>query len=74
MDFSQINKLSAKSFNDQKNLIKRIGKGQTVHCADCGQVLQLRVPGKNPRQQEQEALYGIHCPRGCTDIELEFEA
>ena len=70
MDFSQVNKLSAKSFNDQKSLIKRIGNGQTVHCADCGQVLQLRVPGKS---QRDDARYGIRCTKGCTDIELEFE-
>ena len=71
MDFSRINKDSTKSFNDQKNLIKRMGKGQQSTCPKCGQILQLRVPGKQLAAEEQK--YGIYCPKKCTDIELEFE-
>lgn len=76
MDFSHINKDSAKSFNEQKNLIKRMGKGQRVNCPKCGQSLQLRVPGKQQatEQHGDEPRYGIYCPKKCTDIELEFEA
>lgn len=72
MDFSRINQATAQSFNEQKNLIKRIGKGQAVHCQQCGQLLQLRVPGKDASADSQR--YGIFCPKKCTDIELEFEA
>ncbi|MCL1037611.1 hypothetical protein L2725_10770 [Shewanella corallii] len=77
MDFTQINKDSARSFNEQKNLIKRMGKGQRVSCPECGQSLQLRVPGKQQAAEENksgEQKYGIYCPKKCTDIELEFEA
>jgi hypothetical protein len=65
LDFSTINKSSAKSFNEQKNMIKKIGKGQTVLCLTCDQPLQLSV------SSEQET--GVKCPKGCTQIGLEVE-
>ena len=71
MDFSQINKVSAKSFNQQKQLIKRLGMGQQIQCPECGQCLQLKVPGKQEQVCSQK--YGIYCKRRCTDIELEFD-
>ena len=65
LDFSAINKSSAKSFNEQKNMIKKIGKGQTVLCADCKQPLQLDVSSENET--------GVKCVKGCTQVGLEVE-
>lgn len=66
LDFSAINKSSAKSFNEQKNMIKKIGKGQTVFCVTCKQPLQLCV--------SSEGENGVKCAKGCTKIGLEVEA
>ena len=65
LDFSAINKTTAKSFNEQRNLIKRIGKGETVLCATCQQPLTLSV--------SSEGEPGVSCAKGCTRIELELE-
>ena len=65
LDFSQINKTATKSFNEQRNLIKRIGKGETVLCASCQQPLTLSV------SMEQEP--GVNCQKGCTSITLELD-
>ncbi|MCE9678114.1 hypothetical protein LZP69_02750 [Shewanella sp. AS1] len=70
LDFSGINKTTAKSFNEQKNLIKRLFKGNTVLCDVCRQPLQLVVPVES----DTEGKYGVFCKKGCTDIELEMEA
>ncbi|MCP4324209.1 MAG: hypothetical protein GY951_17095 [Psychromonas sp.] len=65
LDFSTINKSSAKSFNEQKNMIKKIGKGQTVLCSTCKQPLRLSV--------SSEGENGVQCEKGCTQIGLEVE-
>ena len=65
LDFSTINKSSAKSFNEQKNMIKKIGKGQTILCVTCKQPLQLSV------SIDDET--GVRCPKGCTSVDLEVE-
>ncbi|MPY22438.1 hypothetical protein FM037_08395 [Shewanella psychropiezotolerans] len=69
LDFSAINKTTAKSFNAQKNLIKRLFKGNTVLCETCKQPLKLIVP----TDKQQTGKYGVFCNKGCTDIELELE-
>ncbi|QFU23623.1 hypothetical protein FM038_016540 [Shewanella eurypsychrophilus] len=69
LDFSAINKTTAKSFNEQKNLIKRLFKGNTVLCETCKQPLKLVVP----TDIKQTGKYGVFCKKGCTDIELEIE-
>jgi len=66
LDFSAINKSAAKSFNAQRNLIKKIGKGETVLCATCQQPLKLSV--------SSEGEPGVSCEKGCTRIRLELEA
>lgn len=66
LDFSAINKSSAKSFNEQKNIIKKIGKGATVFCSDCQKPLTLSVSSLGKT--------GLTCEQGCTDIELELES
>jgi len=65
LDFSVINKSTAKSFNEQRNLIKRIGKGKTVLCSTCQKPLTLSV--------SSEGVPGVSCQKGCTDISLEIE-
>ena len=65
LDFSSINKSSAKSFNEQKNIIKKIGKGNTVLCKYCEKPLKLSVSSLDKT--------GLNCESGCTNIELELE-
>ncbi|ACJ30275.1 Conserved hypothetical protein [Shewanella piezotolerans WP3] len=69
MDFSVINDTTTKSFNEQKNLIKRVFKGNTVLCPVCKQALEMKLPTKD----QQETISGIRCKKGCTDIELDME-
>lgn len=66
LDFSTINKSSAKSFIEQRNLIKKIGKGGTVLCATCHQPLTLSVSSNEEP--------GVRCTKGCTQITLELES
>lgn len=65
LDFSIINKSAANSFNEQRNLIKKIGKGETVLCATCQRPLTLSVSAKRE--------VGVSCEKGCTSIGLELE-
>ena len=64
IDFSQINKSSSKSFLVHKNLIKKLGKGETVPCTRCGTPLMLDVSAEGDN--------GIFCKNGCTVIMLEL--
>lgn len=64
MDFSNINKSSAKSFHVHKNIIKRLGKGDTVLCEECKTPLKLDV--------SEDGENGICCKNGCTLIALEL--
>lgn len=66
LDFSAINKAAAKSFNEQRDLIKRIGKGETVPCSTCQQPLKLSVSSKDEP--------GVSCAEGCTSLALELES
>lgn len=66
MDFSAINRSTAKSFNEQRNLIKKIGKGETVLCSSCQQPLILSVAS--------ESEPSVKCKNGCVSISLELEA
>ncbi|MCG6199857.1 hypothetical protein KSO91_01125 [Psychromonas antarctica] len=65
LDFSAINKSTANSFNEQRNLIKRIGRGETVLCVACQRPLKLSVSTKSD--------VGVECEKGCTSIGLELE-
>ena len=65
LDFSKINRSSSKSFNEQKSLIKKIGKGQTVLCCVCQKPLKLTVASKSET--------AVYCENGCTKINLELE-
>ena len=75
IDFSQINEPAEKSFNDQKNLIKRVLKGNPSQCPSCKQTLKLQLPPtKKQAMKPTDKAAGIYCPKGCTDIELDMEA
>ena len=65
IDFSQINKAAADSFNLQRNVIKRLAKGQKVLCEKCQQPLMLTVIS--------EGESGVQCTKGCTQINLELD-
>ncbi|SFD29270.1 hypothetical protein [Pseudoalteromonas denitrificans] len=65
MDFSNLNKQTSKSFNQQKNLIKQLMKGKLMDCPKCKQAIKLYLP-------EDKVKPGARCAKGCTDIDLEF--
>lgn len=64
LDFSAINKSATKSFAQQRNIIKQLGKGKTVLCQTCKQPLTLTVTSTGAP--------GVSCAKGCTDIGLEL--
>ena len=63
--FQQHKNTSAKSFNDQKALIKKVTAGRQIKCKTCGTMLRLKVP-------EDKTTSGIFCDKGCTSIHLDF--
>ena len=66
MDFSALNKKTSDSFAKQRNMLKKLGKGQTLYCEVCkgARILNLKTdqPGKGV----------VSCAKGCTDILLEL--
>ena len=62
MDISAFNKNAAKSFNQQKSLIKKVLSGKSAQCPVCNSALAL-LP--------TESGFSVACNKGCTDIELE---
>ena len=64
--FDEIKKTSAKSFNEQKALIKKVMAGRVIQCDTCGTTIKLALP-------EQSESPGLYCSKGCTDITLDFE-
>lgn len=62
MDISAFNNKAAKSFNQQKALIKRILSGKSAQCPECNAQLQV---------SPQANGFKVNCTKGCTDIELE---
>jgi len=64
--FDDLTKTTAKSFNEQKALIKKIMAGRTIPCQTCGTTIKLVLP-------EQSESPGLYCNKGCTDIALDFK-
>lgn len=64
--FEAFSKQSAKSFNDQKALIKKVLAGRTMLCKSCQQVLIF-----NDKSDKDDIPATIRCAKGCTDIELD---
>ena len=66
MDFSAVNKKTSDSFAKQRNMLKKLGKGQTLYCEECRGVLTLDL------KTDQPGKGVIRCAKGCTDILLEL--
>ncbi|NMM42572.1 hypothetical protein [Pseudoalteromonas arctica] len=66
MDFSALTKRSSASFNQHKNLLKKLAKGQAVKCEVCQGILTLDL------KTQQPAKGVAKCPNGCTEIVLDL--
>lgn len=64
--FKSLQKKSASSFHQQKNVIKKLLLGQIVKCQQCDQPLTIHLPN------DDNNATGICCKKGCTDIALDF--
>ncbi|WP_440875716.1 hypothetical protein [Thalassotalea sp. PLHSN55] len=64
--FKSLQKKSASSFAQQKNVIKKLLLGQPVACQHCKQALSITLPS------DDNQATGICCPKGCTDVALDF--
>lgn len=69
LDFTAKNRSAAKSFHDQRSVIKKVFQGKKVLCETCQQILKL-IP---PQTGQDTDKLGVCCDKGCTSIELEFE-
>tara|TARA_R110000744_G_scaffold147040_1_gene259981 strand:- start:481 stop:693 length:213 start_codon:yes stop_codon:yes gene_type:complete len=63
--FSRLKNVSAKSFNDQKALIKKVLAGRDINCQQCGTLIRAILP-------EDNKATGLYCEKGCTNIALDF--
>jgi len=66
MDFSALNKKTSDSFAKQRNMLKKLGKGQTLYCEVCKGALTLNLKNDQPGKGV------VSCAKGCTDILLEL--
>ena len=64
LDFSALNKNAADSYHQQRNLIKKVCKGELINCQHCQLIISL-IPA-------QDGIAFIRCNKGCTNIELEL--
>jgi len=64
--FDELKKTTAKSFNEQKALIKKVMAGRNIPCKTCGTTIKLVLPEKSEQA-------GLFCTKGCTSILLDFE-
>ena len=63
--FDRLKSVSAKSFNDQKALIKKVLAGRDIACKECGTLIRVILP-------EDKKTTGLYCAKGCTNIALDF--
>lgn len=63
--FSRLKSVSAKSFHDQKALIKKVLAGRAINCQQCGSLIHAVLP-------EDNKVTGLFCGNGCTNIALDF--
>lgn len=66
VDFSKLNKLSAKSFNEQKAMLKKVMLGRLIKCPICQLAISLQPV-------EVKGQVRVCCPNACTDIELDID-
>ncbi|NQY35200.1 MAG: hypothetical protein HRT37_09590 [Alteromonadaceae bacterium] len=71
--FASLQKMSSKSFHQQKNLIKNVMAGKKTFCPECDQLLVLTLPDTGEPSKLNKAP-GISCVKGCTDIQLDFSS
>jgi hypothetical protein len=64
LDFSAFNKNAANSFNQQRNQIKKVLRGDNVLCEHCKQPLALIASDKAHAQ--------IGCIKSCTIINMDL--
>ncbi|MGJ8692169.1 MAG: hypothetical protein ACSHW0_06775 [Thalassotalea sp.] len=62
--FKRLSKQYAKSFNDQKAIIKKVLAGRIILCQQCQQVITFNEKNKECVQ--------VRCSKGCTDILLDI--
>mgnify|MGYP003388904015 CR=1 FL=1 len=67
--FNALSKQSAKSFNDQKALIKKVLAGRSIPCEVCNKNLAF-IDKSEKNGQVIPAV--IRCEKACTDIELDI--
>lgn len=65
LDFSALNKNASTSFHQQRNLIKKVFKGDKVSCPTCNQPITMLNSNK-------EQVH-IGCKKGCTAINMDKE-
>ena len=73
--FKKISSLSAKSFNDQKAMIKKVLAGREIHCKTCKAILKFSLPAEtdfNNTDSNEPSRGRIYCGKGCTDLALDF--
>lgn len=73
--FKKISSLSAKSFNDQKAMIKKVLSGREMHCKTCKGILKFSLPAEaeqNGTDINEPSRGSIYCEKGCTDLALDF--
>lgn len=63
--FDQLKRQSAKSFNDQKALIKKVLSGREVKCQQCRTIILFSFAHEQKPAQ-------LSCKNGCTNIELDI--
>ena len=66
LDIDAFNKKRAAAFNQHKNIVKKLSKGQTLLCEQCNTPLQLDLKGQDKSKGQ------VSCAKGCTSIELEL--
>ncbi|GAA5136722.1 hypothetical protein [Thalassotalea piscium] len=64
--FDELSKQKAKSFNQEKNYIKKALNGQTINCRVCQKQLQMQFI--NDKTQVK-----LQCKSSCTDILLDID-
>ncbi|WP_404342213.1 hypothetical protein [Pseudoalteromonas mariniglutinosa] len=66
MDFTTLNKKTSESFSKQRNILKKLAKGQTIHCESCNGVLTLDLLTNQAKQGV------VRCQKGCTEVILDL--
>jgi uncharacterized protein (DUF2225 family) len=64
MDFSALNKNAAKSFNQQKSLIKNVLAGKDIQCPICSETFNVK---------RIDTGFSLKCKNNCTDINLDAD-